>query len=98
MALLSDSREILPIHRKILGFTFIGWIFDFYDLLLLTFLVSSTSLVRDLGLSRGETGLLLGTALAFTAGGGVIGGAGPACYRRKTLLLMTLPLFNNPTT
>jgi hypothetical protein len=35
MALLSDSREILPIHRKILAFTFIGWIFDFYDLLLL---------------------------------------------------------------
>src|SRR5262252_7441544 len=74
MALLSDSCDILPIHRKILAFTFIGWIFDFYDLLLLTFVVSSTSLVKDLALSGGETGVLLGTALGFTAVGGLIGG------------------------
>src|SRR4051794_41630548 len=94
MALLSDSREILPIHRKILGFTFIGWIFDFYDLLLLTFLVSSTSLVRDLGLSRGETGLLLGTALAFTAVWGVIGGAPAPRHRRQPPPLITNLIFN----
>src|SRR4051812_25706079 len=94
MALLSDSREILPIHRKILGFTFIGWIFDFYDLLLLTFLVSSTSLVRDLGLSRGETGLLLGTALAFTAVGGLIGGALADRYGRKPLLMITILIYS----
>src|SRR3954471_12656230 len=94
MALLSDSREILPIHRKILGFTFIGWIFDFYDLLLLTFLVSSTSLVGDLGLSRGETGLLLGTALAFTAVGGLIGGALADRYGRKPLLIITILVYS----
>ena len=39
MALLSESPTVLPIHRKILAFSFIGWIFDFYDLLLLSFLV-----------------------------------------------------------
>ena len=37
MALLSESADVLAIHRKILAFSFIGWIFDFYDLLLLTF-------------------------------------------------------------
>src|SRR3954466_4355114 len=94
MALLSDSREILPIHRKILGFTFIGWIFDFYDLLLLTFLVSSTSPGRDFGLSRGETGLLLGTALAFTAVGGLIGGALADRYGRKPLLMITILVYS----
>src|SRR3954471_1281398 len=94
MALLSDSREILPIHRKILGFTFIGWIFDFYDLLLLTFLVSSTSLVGDLGLSRSETGLLLGTALAFTAVGGLIGGALADRFGRKPLLMATILIYS----
>src|ERR1041384_4468702 len=94
MALLSDSREILPIHRKILAFTFIGWIFDFYDLLLLTFLVSSTKLVRDLGRSRGETGLLLGTALAFTAVGGLIGGALADRYGRKPLLMITILIYS----
>src|SRR3982750_4958889 len=94
MALLSDSREILPIHRKILAFTFIGWIFDFYDLLLLTFLVSSTTLVGDLALSRGETGVLLGTALAFTAVGGLIGGALAGRYGRKPLLMGTILVYS----
>ena len=42
MPLLSESPIVLPIHRKILAFSFIGWIFDFYDLLLLSFLVAST--------------------------------------------------------
>src|SRR5215212_2233186 len=75
MALLSESPTVLPIHRRILAFSFIGWIFDFYDLLLLSFLISSTSLVTDLSLTRDDVAILLGTALAFTAVGGLLGGA-----------------------
>jgi MFS family permease len=94
LTLLSESAEVLPIHRRILAFSFIGWIFDFYDLLLLTFVISSTSLVKDLALSRDEVAVLLGTALAFTAVGGLIGGALADRFGRKPLLMITILIYS----
>src|SRR5258708_28530334 len=92
MALLSESAGVLPIHRKILAFSFIGWIFDFYDLLLLSFLVSSTTLTKDLALTRDDVSILLGTALAFTAVGGFIGGAlADRSWRPPPLVIPILP-------
>src|SRR6266567_3312719 len=94
MPLLSDSPDVLPIHRKILAFSFIGWIFDFYDLLLLTFLISTTTLKVDLALSTEQVSILLGTALAFTAVGGFIGGALGDRYGRKPLLMITILIYS----
>src|SRR3954465_13107866 len=94
MPLLSESPDVLPIHRKILAFSFIGWIFDFYDLLLLTFLIATTTLKKDLALSTEEISILLGTALAFTAVGGFIGGALGDRYGRKPLLMITILVYS----
>jgi MFS family permease len=95
--LLSESPTVLPIHRRILTFSFIGWIFDFYDLLLLSFLISSTSLTKDLALSRDDVAILLGTALAFTAVGGLLGGALADRYGRKPLLMITILVYSAGT-
>jgi MFS family permease len=92
--LLSEHRDVLPIHRKILAFSFIGWVFDFYDLLLLTFLVASTSIVADLGLSRYQVSLLLGTSLALTAIGGLGAGALADRFGRKPLLVVTILVYS----
>src|SRR5471032_3398088 len=96
MPLLSESPTVLPIHRKILAFSFIGWIFDFYDLLLLSFLISPsvTSIVKDLALTPNEVAVLLGTPLAFTAVGGFIGGAMADRFGRKPLLMATILIYS----
>src|ERR1700731_1818371 len=90
MPLLSESPTVLPVHRKILAFALIGWIFDSYDLVVLSFIVASTSLAKDLSLSPYDVSLLLGISLAFTAVGGLCGGPLADRFGRKPLLMYSI--------
>lgn len=95
--LLNESPVVLPVHRRILAFAFLGWIFDFYDLMLLSFVIASTSLVTDLHLTRYDTSVLLGTSLAFSAIGGIIGGALADRYGRKPMLMAAILIYSAGT-
>jgi MFS family permease len=95
--LLSEAAAPTRVHRKILAFAWVGWIFDFYDLLLLSFVITSTSLRKDLALSQDQVALLLGSALGFSAIGGLIGGALADRYGRRPMLMVTILVYSAGT-
>ncbi len=73
-----------PVHYRILALTWAGWLFDFYDLILYTFLLAPIS--AELGFSRETQALLLGASLGATAGGGVVFGWLADRHGRKAVL------------
>jgi hypothetical protein len=55
---LVSERPLGAIHYRIIGLCFAAWIFDFYDLILYSFLL--VPIARDLHLSRADSSLALG--------------------------------------
>jgi len=86
---LLSERPLGPIHYRIVGLCFAAWIFDFYDLILYSFLL--VPIARDLHMSKTDSSLALGLALAMTAAGGVIFGfAGDRFGRKPTIIISVL--------
>jgi MFS family permease len=75
-------------HYTILGLSWAGWLFDFYDLILFSFLL--IPIKTDLGLSDGEIALILGAGLGATAIGGVVYGWLADRIGRKPVLSITI--------
>ncbi len=75
-------------HFFILGLSWAGWLFDFYDLILYTFLLIPIG--RELGLSTVDLSLVLGASLAATAFGGVVFGNLSDRFGRKRVLQWTI--------
>jgi MFS family permease len=86
---LLSERPLGPIHNRIVALCFAAWIFDFYDLILYSFLL--VPIARDLHMSKADSSLALGLALAMTAAGGVIFGfVGDRFGRKPTIIVSVL--------
>jgi MFS family permease len=93
--LLCESPTLLPAHRRILALSFLGWMFDFYDLILYTFLVRP--ITAELGLTRLDHAHALGLSFAATAVGGIACGFLADRYGRRTVISWTILLYSAGT-
>lgn len=71
---------------------FAGWMFDFYDLVLFSFLLIPIG--QDLGLSASQEAWLLGVALGGSGVGGILFGYLSDVYGRKKVMMWTICLYS----
>ena len=67
--LLSELGVVTPLHYRIFALCFLAWIFDFYDLILYSFLL--VPIARELRLTETDSSLVLGVSFLMTAVGGI---------------------------
>ena len=78
-------------HARIIVLCFFAWIFDFYDLILYSFLL--VPIARELRLSAGASSLALGSSLLMTAAGGIIFGFAGDRFGRKPTIVVTVAIY-----
>lgn len=89
--LLMNQREAGAIHLRIVALAFAAWIFDFYDLILYSFLL--VPVARELHLTPEQSSIALGTSLLMTALGGVIFGFLGDRFGRKSMIATTVAIY-----
>ncbi|WP_459537927.1 MFS transporter [Methanobrevibacter sp.] len=89
---MNQQTKLDKQHYKIFALSWAGWVFDFYDLVLFTFLVSQ--LQTSLNFSAEMLSLCLGISLFATGLGGIIFGALGDKYGRKTILQWTIIIYS----
>jgi MFS family permease len=92
MPFLFEAAQPGPVHRRILLLSLLGWLFDFYDLILYTFLVRP--ITADLGLSRMDHARALGLSFLATAVGGVVCAVLADRYGRRALISWTILIYS----
>lgn len=86
--LLSEYEKATARHYEILLMSWAGWVFDFYDLILYTFLLIPIG--AEFHLSDVMLSYVLGASLAATAVGGVVFGVLSDHIGRKKVLQLTI--------
>jgi len=84
------------LHYRIVALCFAAWIFDFYDLILYSFLL--VPIARDLHLSDAQSSLALALSLAMTAIGGVAFGFIGDRFGRKPAIIASVLIYGCGTT
>jgi len=87
-----QSRRLDAAQRGAFLGALIGWIFDYYEVFLMTILV--VAIAKDFHLSTAQVGLLFSTQLLFLAIGGVFFGYLADKIGRKRVLIYTILLFS----
>ena len=90
--LMNEETKLTKDHYRIFALSWAGWVFDFYDLILFTFLV--TQLQADLHFSAEMLSLCLGMSLLATGLGGIVFGALGDKYGRKKVLQWTIIIYS----
>lgn len=90
--LMNEETKLSKDHYRIFGLSWAGWVFDFYDLVLFTFLVSQ--LQAELHFSAEMLAFCLGVSLFATGLGGIIFGALGDRYGRKKVLQWTIIIYS----
>ena len=90
--LMNEEKKLTKDHYKIFGLSWVGWVFDFYDLVLFTFLISQ--LQTSLNITAEMLSLCLGLSLFATGLGGIIFGALGDKYGRKRVLQWTILIYS----
>ena len=85
---LNEAEKLTRQHYSILFMSWAGWVFDFYDLILYTFLLIPIG--QELHLSNVQLSFVLGASLAATALGGVLFGVLSDRFGRRSVLQWTI--------
>jgi MFS family permease len=86
----SKSEGAFPM--RLFVFAFLGWTFDFYDLVLFGFIKDDVA--HDLGLSHRFAPWLLGIALSTSGVGGIVGGRLADRFGKRSLLATTILVYS----
>jgi len=86
----SPGERVFP--TRLFAFAFLGWTFDFYDLVLFGFIKDRVS--HDLGLAHHYEPWLLGVALCTSGLGGIVGGRLADRFGKRSLLATTISIYS----